>query len=42
MRKRKCPNCGNYSLEFMLGEWVCSECEYHSKQIDKKVEKSFR
>jgi len=40
--KRKCPNCRNRSLEFILGEWVCHECEYHSEKINKDVGKSFR
>jgi Zn ribbon nucleic-acid-binding protein len=37
----KCPNCGS-ELKFILEEWVCLECEYHSKTIEKEVEKSFR
>ncbi|MCS7094061.1 MAG: hypothetical protein RMJ18_02680 [Candidatus Aenigmarchaeota archaeon] len=39
--KKKCPNCGNFSLEFILEEWVCHECEYHSSD-EEKVEGSFR
>jgi len=39
---KKCPNCGNRSLKFILNEWICNECEYHSKKPKKKVEKSFR
>jgi ribosomal protein L37AE/L43A len=42
MEIRKCPNCGNKSLKFFLGEWVCLECEYHSKKPKKEVKKSFR
>jgi len=37
----KCPNCGN-ELIFILGEWVCNECEYHSKEVKNDVEGSFR
>ena len=40
--KRKCPNCGNKSLHFIMGKWTCVECEYHSDKLDKKVSKSFR
>ena len=40
--KRKCPNCGNKSLEFVLGEWACHECEYHSEKPSKEVRRSFR
>jgi rubredoxin len=39
--RRKCPNCGNESLEFILDEWVCHECEYHTKDL-KKIKGSFR
>jgi len=39
--KKKCPNCGNKSLELILDEWVCHECEYHTHKI-KKVKGSFR
>ncbi|MEM5825777.1 MAG: hypothetical protein QW480_00620 [Candidatus Aenigmatarchaeota archaeon] len=41
-KKRKiCPNCG-HELKFLLKEWVCVECEYHSSSC-KKIEKgSFR
>ena len=42
MKIKKCPNCGNNSLKFVLNEWVCLECEYHSKEAKKEVEKSFR
>jgi ribosomal protein S27AE len=38
---KKCPNCGAI-LQFILDEWVCLECEYHSKKIRKDVKKSFR
>ncbi len=37
----KCPNCGNESLKLILKEWVCHECEYHSKKLG-KVKRSFR
>lgn len=39
----KCPNCG-HELNRFLGEWVCSECEYHSiSHPSKKISKgSFR
>jgi ribosomal protein L37AE/L43A len=39
--KRKCPNCGNMSLELILEEWVCHECEYHTHG-GKKSKGSFR
>jgi ribosomal protein S27AE len=39
--RRKCPNCGNSSLELVLDEWVCHECEYHA-QDKKKAKGSFR
>jgi hypothetical protein len=39
--KRKCPNCGNNSLESILDEWVCHECEYHRGKR-KKAKGSFR
>jgi ribosomal protein S27AE len=39
---KRCPNCGNKSLQKILDEWVCLECEYHAKKIKKDVEKSFR
>ncbi|MEM5766058.1 MAG: hypothetical protein QW423_00195 [Candidatus Aenigmatarchaeota archaeon] len=39
---KRCPNCGNKSLTKILDEWVCYECEYHSKKLMKKMEASFR
>jgi ribosomal protein L37AE/L43A len=42
MKVKKCPNCGNKSLKFILREWACLECEYHSKKLSKEVRKSFR
>lgn len=39
---KKCPNCGNKSLQKILGEWVCFECEFHSKKLSKNFEASFR
>ena len=42
MKVKKCPNCGNKSLKFFLGEWVCFECEYHSKKLGKDMKASFR
>jgi len=42
MKVEKCPNCGNKSLKFILNEWVCMECEYHSDESKKEVRKSFR
>lgn len=36
-----CPNCGNKSLELINKEWVCHECEYHTRKR-KKIEGSFR
>jgi len=41
MPVRKCPNCGNKSLQKILNEWVCFECEYHSKE-PKEVKRTFR
>lgn len=42
MEIKKCPNCGNKNLKFILNEWICMECEYHNKKPKKEVEKSFR
>jgi rubredoxin len=39
---RKCPNCGSKSLKFILNEWVCFECEFHSKELNKRIKGSFR
>ncbi|MEM7822456.1 MAG: hypothetical protein QXI23_03155 [Candidatus Aenigmatarchaeota archaeon] len=39
---RKCPNCGNKSLQKILDEWVCYECEFHSKELRKKSQATFR
>ncbi|MEM5853433.1 MAG: hypothetical protein QXG39_02930 [Candidatus Aenigmatarchaeota archaeon] len=41
-KARKCPNCGNESLLKILDEWVCYECEFHSKELKGKIEKTFR
>lgn len=42
MKLKKCPNCGDESLKFILDEWICSECEYHSKSRKKNTKASFR
>ncbi|MEM0333630.1 MAG: hypothetical protein QXX30_04205 [Candidatus Aenigmatarchaeota archaeon] len=39
---KKCPNCGNFTLEFILGEWVCHECEYHTKNLRNRKKGTFR
>ena len=36
----KCPNCGD-KMEKVLGDWVCMECEFHTKN-KKKLKGSFR
>jgi ribosomal protein S27AE len=38
----KCPNCGEESLIFISNEWVCTECEFHTKDLKKKTCGSFR
>ncbi len=39
MKKRVCPNCGS-EMVFVLGDWVCPECEYHEKHA--KEEHAYR
>ncbi len=40
-KDRICPNCRKGGLKPLLGEWVCHECEFHSK-TGKKRKGSFR
>lgn len=36
-KTKKCPNCGNKTLRLILSEWTCMECEYHSKNRQRKL-----
>jgi len=38
---KKCPNCGNRSLRFLVGKWICVECEYH-KDKPRRMKRTFR